>query len=447
MSSSGRRAISPRMSLFKYFAGKAPIIPGEARSTVESLCTNVGVVLLGDDTNTTPGPQSEAGENSAIVNSSQEAPDEGQRNSTDTTETTMNGDTDPPEKKKRKTSKVWNEFTVVSLKDGIKKNQCNYCRTRLAYQNTGSTTHLNRHMLTCAVRLASISGKTQQVLALPTMEHDGKIEFLEVFNEATNVFSGYEYPTANLFLPEVWKIKQLLELTVVDDCEYMKAMTFKMKDKFDKYWGECNLLMIIASILDPRYKMQLVIFCFSKIYLNEFEAKMKIDVVKDAIYDLYNYYVEMHESQQPSQTNMDSGPSGSSNNPSLLEKNKTKSRSEFDMWAQSVDSITPSKSDLDAYLEEGRYICTNGESFDVLQWWKTNTLKFKILSKMAKDVLSIPVTTVASESTFSAGGRVLDQYRSSLKPEIVQALICTTDWLKNDYKIIDYTGEEENLET
>ncbi|WOL14748.1 zinc finger BED domain-containing protein RICESLEEPER 1-like isoform X2 [Canna indica] len=178
------------------------------------------------------------------------------------------------------------------------------------------------------------------------------MEFLEVFNEATNVFSGYEYPTANLFLPEVWKIKQLLELTVVDDCEYMKAMAFKMKDKFDKYWGECNLLMIIASILDPRYKMQLVIFCFSKIYLNEFEAKMKIDVVKDAIYDLYNYYVEMHKSQQPSQTNMNSGPSGSSNNTSLLEKNKTKSRSEFDMWAQSVESITPSKSDLDAYLEE-----------------------------------------------------------------------------------------------
>ncbi|WOL01480.1 zinc finger BED domain-containing protein RICESLEEPER 2-like [Canna indica] len=201
------------------------------------------------------------------------------------------------------------------------------------------------------------------------------MEFLEVFNEATNVFSGYEYPTANLFLPEVWKIKELLELTVVDDCQYMKAMAFKMKDKFDKYW--------------------------------------------DAIYDLYNYYVVMYKSQQPSQRNMDS---------------------EFDMWSQSVESVTPSKSDLDAYLEEGRYICTNGESFDALQRWKANTLKFKILSKMTKDVLSISVTTVASESTFSAGGRVLDQYRSSLKPEIVQALLCTANWLKNDYKIVNFTS-------
>ena len=49
---------------------------------------------------------------------------------------------------------------------------------------------------------------------------------------------------------------------------------------------------------------------------------------------------------------------------------------------------------------------------------------------MAHDVLDVPISTVASESAFSTSGRVLDQFRSSLTPKIVEALICTSDWLR-----------------
>jgi len=48
---------------------------------------------------------------------------------------------------------------------------------------------------------------------------------------------------------------------------------------------------------------------------------------------------------------------------------------------------------------------------------------------MARDILSIHISIVALESTFSVGEHMINQYRSLLKPDIVEALVCTRDWL------------------
>lgn len=58
-------------------------------------------------------------------------------------------------------------------------------------------------------------------------------------------------------------------------------------------------------------------------------------------------------------------------------------------------------------------------------------LKYHVLSRMARDILAILVSTVSSESAFNTGGRVLDSYRSSLHPSTVVALICTQNWLRS----------------
>ncbi|XP_038971642.1 zinc finger BED domain-containing protein RICESLEEPER 2-like [Phoenix dactylifera] len=216
-------------------------------------------------------------------------------------------------------------------------------------------------------------------------------------------------------------------------------MTRRMNEKFDKYWGDCNLLMAIGAILDPRYKMQLIIFCFPKIY-GEDVFQRHIDDVHEALDMFYKEYVS-----SDGQIDVDA-----SNIPSTSSKLKRKRRANhaFHMWAEQHRNVIPSnKTELDIYLEED--ICKPGDEdydkFDALNWWKANTLKFRTLSKMARDILSIPITTVASEAAFSAGGRVLDQYRSSLKPETVEALICTGDWLHHELGLEQSSNVDEEF--
>ncbi|CAN0905167.1 Putative AC9 transposase [Linum grandiflorum] len=47
---------------------------------------------------------------------------------------------------------------------------------------------------------------------------------------------------------------------------------------------------------------------------------------------------------------------------------------------------------------------------------------------MVRDIFGVPISSVSSESAFSTGGRILDSFRSSLTPSIVEALICSGDW-------------------
>nr|GMD23841.1 zinc finger BED domain-containing protein RICESLEEPER 2-like [Ipomoea batatas] len=101
------------------------------------------------------------------------------------------------------------------------------------------------------------------------------------------------------------------------------------------------------------------------------------------------------------------------------------------------------KSDLDTYLEEGKLDTKSNMHLGVLQYWKEHQARFPCLSKMACDILSIPITTVASESSFSIGSRVLTKYRCSLLSENVQALICTRNWLQR-YNCEDVDDEGIN---
>ncbi|KAG2672853.1 hypothetical protein I3760_13G060900 [Carya illinoinensis] len=244
------------------------------------------------------------------------------------------------------------------------------------------------------------------------------LEFREVFPRYGDRDQGFNnYPTANLFLPEVWRIKEVLNKKSLDLNDYIRAMVVKMNTKFDKYWGN----------------MMLVQLCFPIIY-SEPEATRNIDTILRILYELYDEYAEdynlanVESSGYENARDIGSSCSGSIN---IVGKNLMSGKSIFESFIRRNDTIRPVKSDLDVYLEEGVYICSEDSDlhFDALEWWKVNDLKYRILSKMARDILSIPITTVVSESTFSTGGRVIDPYRASMSVETVEMLLCGADWV------------------
>jgi hypothetical protein len=49
-------------------------------------------------------------------------------------------------------------------------------------------------------------------------------QFLAIFNKVTNIVSGSDYPTSNLFLPEVWRIKEILNIKSMDRNGYIREM-------------------------------------------------------------------------------------------------------------------------------------------------------------------------------------------------------------------------------
>ena len=203
-----------------------------------------------------------------------------------------------------------------------------------------------------------------------------------------------------------------------------------------------NVFLLVAILLDPRYKEPFLNVCFEMMCGDPDEASRHSRNVRKTLDRMYKEY-----------SNIDSngGVHGSSST-HLIEDHmgNVEDIDEYTLFIQqrkeklkAVD-YSENKTEVDKYFIEACEDSDNSD-FDVLKWWKKNDSRFKILSMIAKDVFAIPISTVASESAFSTGGRVIDPYRSCLTPKVVQALICTQNWIRQT-STIDVNGALEEVE-
>ncbi|XP_010313781.1 zinc finger BED domain-containing protein DAYSLEEPER-like [Solanum lycopersicum] len=243
--------------------------------------------------------------------------------------------------------------------------------------------------------------------------------YLKILFDTANLLTAPTIPTTNTFFHEAWKIQLELARAAASEDPSISGLTKTMQEEFDKYWKSCCLILAIAVVMDPRFKMKLVEFSFTKIYGEE--AATFVKFVEEGIHELFLEYVALPLPLTPAYAEeVDDG--------ALKQENGGGGLTDFDAYIMETTS-QQSRSELDQYLDES--LLPRVHEFDVVGWWKLNRMKYPTLSKMARDILSVPVSTVTADSVFSTVGKEMDRYRCSLRPETVEALICAKDWLQN----------------
>uniref|UniRef100_A0ACD5ZDT7 Uncharacterized protein n=1 Tax=Avena sativa TaxID=4498 RepID=A0ACD5ZDT7_AVESA len=210
-------------------------------------------------------------------------------------------------------------------------------------------------------------------------------------------------------------VSSLSVKVILDEQEKSKNGTIRsMMNEMKKYFMESYLTNCISVILNPRFKMEHVEFRLKQYF--GVDAHKHIQKVKIAMKTLFiEYAAEIEDnvdflSQEPNGEKVVA-------DTVLLD------------WDEHVKvKKVGSRNELQRYLDEDFHPRTI--DFDILNWWGVNSARYPTLGRIARDVLAVRASTVASESAFSICGRVITDHRSSLAPETVEALMCFGDWIK-----------------
>ncbi|WRX22312.1 zinc finger protein [Theobroma cacao] len=144
-------------------------------------------------------------------------------------------------KRPKTTSKVWDVFEKLPAQQGDSKAICKLCRRIYTAKTTSGTSHLRRHIEACLKR----------------GNHDLDQRSTEACFKPVN-------RDANRHT--------------------------EMQSKFNQYWSEYNLILSCAAILDPRYKIKFVEYCYTKLYGSG--AQQYVSASVNTLYGLFHDYMQ-----------------------------------------------------------------------------------------------------------------------------------------------------------
>ncbi len=265
--------------------------------------------------------------------------------------------------------------------------------------------------------------------------------FLEVFYEATLSASTIYEPTSCSVIQSIYLIAQ--QLRAHDNDIILHDAVSHMKAKYLKYWKDIPYLFSFAFMLDPRAKspgLCNLLQLFTEVLGIDYSTYFRD--VKNSLNDLYIKYEEKYAGVRPRR-------------PPQAPKVGTKMsfwKSVMGKGASSSDtshdeslSTRGTSGELAAYLSKDT-VDFQEEEFHILTWWQQHNGTYPVLSILARDVLSVPVSTVSSESAFNLVGRILEDRRTSLHSDMVEILLSTKDWTLAEKRLQNIAAEKRNQE-
>ncbi|PPD85939.1 hypothetical protein GOBAR_DD17122 [Gossypium barbadense] len=285
-------------------------------------------------------------------------------------------------RQKSTTSKVWDEMTKLECENKNElKAQCNHCKTIFSAKSSSGTSHLRHHLNSCLKKVNK--DITQYTIGIqPSPE--GIVEepgFRYMMRIASPNFKNISrYTAVRDVLMYYAKERDRVKEELAKEPDFVETILSNLRLLFDEYVKKSkstsSSLAGSSNVSDKNL------------------VDSGLDEHNDNSADFGEYFDESDDYKR------------------YLNESSTRSE----------------KSQLDIYLEEPELKLNS--QIDVLDYWSKSSVRYNELSLLARDLLAIPISTVASESAFSMGKKVITPLRSSLKPKTIQAVVCLGDWMR-----------------
>lgn len=230
--------------------------------------------------------------------------------------------------------------------------------------------------------------------------------FLKPFFDFTEVMSGSNYPTLGTLLLLLDHLSDHITITIQKTkIPWIKEVAQEMDNKFKSVLENLyNSSAYLALILDPRYKTQVLPDC-----INE-------DAIKQTLVDEFNSYQSLE--QLYNNENED--------NTSVGDKRKSIGILDHMIQKKKKSNSLQSRNEVDEYL----ITPIEPSNINPCDWWRNHKSNYPLLSKIARDYIGIPSTSVPSEQAFSKSGELVNKKRNRLGDNSIEACMCLNSWIR-----------------